>query len=306
MAVSEMTRAVCTGVKLVSDPRLDRLHRVVSRLALTRVLEIPAGGSPGALSGKGPQAADEEAPRPTPESCPFDLEVPPPYAVDLRRLCDLTRTKVPPEVEAKLGPNTPVLLYHRMTPFARPGEKAPRVWGMGYTVRLKGLPAAATIDLVPNNRLATLAAASTELSVGLGAGGDIGLPAIAGQAIGAAVPGWSVKEAKLSVSADARSAFVLSLDFDVSLLEVQAGPVGAGGARWNLYRHGQRLDVTQSLAHTVAVPKGTPSLKLAVTVWVRESGFLGGPARQWSFAPQRFEVPLSAAEAATLPEGPRQ
>jgi hypothetical protein len=36
----------------------------------------------------------------------------------------------------------------------------------------------------------------------------------------------------------------------------------------------------QSLAHTVVVPKGTASLKLAAATWIRESGFLGSLAPQ--------------------------
>jgi len=226
-----------------------------------------------------------------PEACPFDLEVPPPYAVDLLRLCEINGAKVPPEIRAKLGPNTAVLVYHRLTPFARAGEKSHGIWGMGYAARLIGQPSATTIGLVPDSKLKSVAAAEAEVDIGVGAGGELGLPESTGAAAGTATGGL-VRDVKLSLSADAKFAFILSLDLDVSLLEIQAGPVGAGGARWNLYRRGKRIDVTQSLAHTVVVPKGTASLKLAVATWIRESGWLGGPATQWTFAPQRFTVSL--------------
>jgi len=117
------------------------------------------------------------------------------------------------------------------------------------------------------------------------------LPEQAAAAVGTAT-GDHASDVKLSLSADAKFAFILSLKFDLSLLEVQSGPVGAGGARWNLYRRGKRIDVMQSLAHTVVVPRSTASLKLVVATWIRESGFLGGAATQWTFAPRRFTVGL--------------
>jgi hypothetical protein len=64
-----------------------------------------------------------------------------------------------------------------------------------------------------------------------------------------------------------------------------------GGARWNLYRRGKRIDVTQSLVHTLIVPKGVTGLRLRVTTWICESGFLGGPATRWTFA-KTFPVSL--------------
>jgi hypothetical protein len=60
--------------------------------------------------------------------------------VDLIRLCEITGAKVPPEVRAKLGPNTAVLVHHRLTPFARAGEKSHGIWGMGYSSSVSRRP----------------------------------------------------------------------------------------------------------------------------------------------------------------------
>ncbi len=293
MALAEATRARCSGVRYVRDRVLSRLNELGAGPPLS-MDEVPTARS---LTLKTARAERAALPAPgSPEDCPFDLEVPPPYAVDLRHLCSLTGAKVPPEVDAKLGPNVPILICHRMTPFARPGERPPGIWGMGYTAKLGRLPAATTVDLAPSSKLVSLASAEAKLDVGVGAGGEIGLPDRVLEAAGAAVPGWQVSEAKLSVSADARFAFVLSLD--LSALEIQAGPVGAGGARWNLYRRAKRIDVTQTLAHTVVVPPGTAALRLAVTTWIRECGFLGGPSKQWTFAALRFVVSLAGLDGA--------
>ena len=245
------------------------------------------------LIWRGPPA--RAAAPPDPATCPFDLEVPPPYAVDLLRLCEINGAKVPPEIRAKLGPNTAVLICHRLTPFAQEGERPHGIWSMGYTAKLSGQPAATTIGLVPDTKLTSVAAAEAKVDVGVGAGGEFGLLEGTAAAAGTATGGL-VRDVKLSLSADAKFAFILSLDLDVSLLEIHAGPVGAGGARWDLYRRGKRIDVRQSLAHTVVVPKGTASLKLVVETWIRESNWLGGPATQWTFAPQRFTVSLEGQE----------
>ncbi len=280
----------------------------------TEILHVgtaPSPVQPEPYSPPQPQPPLTGAPVPEtlrPEACPFDLEVATPYAVDLRRLCELSGTKVPPEIEAKLGASVPVLIYHRMTPFAQAGERSHGIWGMGYAVRLTGLPSATTVDLVPGTKLTTLVstkfkvAADAEIggkiglpsplvNIGVGVGGELGVAGDLAAAAGPAVPGWPISDATLSVSADAQFAFVLGLDLDLSLLEVQAGPVGAGGARWNLYRRGKRIDVTQSLVHTLTVPKGVTGLKLRVTTWICESGLLGRPATRWTFA-KTFPVSL--------------
>jgi hypothetical protein len=289
MATVEKPRVRCVASRHVEDRFLRRLGKEDGTIR-AGAGEAPHGPRKARLKRTGAAAVPAGKP-PDPGTCPFDLEVPPPYAVDLLRLCEVTGAKVPPEIRAKLGPNTAVLICHRLTPFARPGEKSHGIWGMGYAARLIGQPSATTIGLVPDSKLKSVAVAEAEVDIGVGAGGELGLPegtaAVAGTATGGLV-----RDVKLSLSADAKFAFILSLDLDVSLLEIQAGPVGAGGARWNLYRRGKRIDVMQSLAHTVVVPKGTASLKLAVATWIRESGFLGGPATQWTFAPQRFTVSL--------------
>jgi len=314
MATVEKPRVKCVASRYVEDRFLRRLAGPDDEGPLGgagRQLEVSSDvkmeahgnlglderskGAPEAwktkLIWRGPPA--RAAAPPDPATCPFDLEVPPPYAVDLIRLCELKRAKVPPEVQAKLGSNTAVLIYHRMTPFAQEGQRPHGIWGMGYRAELSGQPAAATIGLVPASWRVSVAKAKAKVDIGVGAGGELGLPE--GPVVAAATQtatGGLVGDVKLSLSADAKFAFILSLDFDLSLLAVQAGPVGAGGARWDLYRRGKSIGVMQSLAHTVVVPKGTASLKLAVTTWIRETGLLGGPAMQWTFAPQGFTVLL--------------
>jgi hypothetical protein len=349
MADLARERVRCTGVTQVRDRVLNRLAKTEAGMAGDLSPEAPGridGPDVPVILGAGTAPSPKPTPQPgvapapstggpepaklNPADCPFDLEVATPYAVDLRRLCELNGTQVPPEVAAKLGPNIPVLVYHRMTPFAQAGQKSHGIWGMGYAVRLLGLPEATTVDLVPSSKLATVAsvnfkvasnleggasfsvaapgsaglemASSADLAstpglsagtftVGVGGGGEIepatGLPSGSGPAI----PGWPISEARLSLSADARFAFLLGLDLDLSLLEVQAGPVGAGGARWNLYRRGRRIDVTQSLVHTLTIPSGATQLRLRVTTWISESGLFGGPATRWTFT-KRFTVSL--------------
>ena len=311
MATVEKPRVKCVSSRYVEDPFLRRLAgpedegplggagRLLKfdRHVLSDV-KMEAHGNLGLdeRSKGAPEAWVEKAARltrsadgssapaaapPDSATCPFDLEVQSPFAVDLIRLCKKTGDNVPPEIQAWLGPKTAVLIYHHMTPFATPpGDRPHRVWAMGYTARLVGQPSATTIGLVPDSKLDRVIGVVAEVNIGAGAGVKLGLPE------------GGVRGVKLSLSADAKLTCILSLDLDVSLLEIQAGPVGAGGARWDLYRRGKRIDVTQSLAHTVVVPKGTASLKLAVETWIRESGWLGSPATQWTFAKKRFTVAL--------------
>ena len=312
MATVEKPRVRCVASRYVKDPFLRRLAGPEDEGPLGgagRLLEVSSDvkmeahgnlglderskGAPEAwktkLIWRGPPA--RAAAPPDPVTCPFNLEVSSPYAVDLIRLCEINDAKVPPEIRAKLGPNTAVLIYHDMTPFAPMGERPHGIWGMGYTAKLSGQPSAATIGLVPDSRLVSVAKAKAKVDIGVGASGELGLSE--GTAASAqTATGGLVRDVKLSLSADAKFAFILSLDLDVSLLEIHAGPVGAGGARWDLYRRGKRIDVRQSLAHTVVVPKGTASLKLVVETCIRESGFLGRPATHWKFEPQKFMVSL--------------
>ena len=301
MATVEKPRVRCVASRHVEDRFMRRLavreDEDKGLLGRAGGLPVRMGRAPGAWEVKarlGRSAGGPPAPAaapPDPATCPFDLEVPPPYAVDLLRLCEINGAKVPPEIRAKLGPNTAVLIYHHMTPFAQEGERPHGIWGMGYTAKLSGQLAAATIGLVPDSRLVSVAKAKAKVDIGVGAGGEFSLPEGTAAAAQTVTRGL-MSDVNLSLSADAEFAFILSLDLDVSLLKIQAGPVGAGGARWNLYRRGERIDVMQSLAHTVVVPKGTASLKLAVATWIRESDRWGRPATQWTFAPQRFTVSL--------------
>src|SRR5882672_8375340 len=71
------------------------------------------------------------------DNLPWKFKVPPPVAVDLSRIGSVlpeADQAVARALAAFAGSGPVVLLIHRMTALARPGEKPPPVWGMGYAV----------------------------------------------------------------------------------------------------------------------------------------------------------------------------
>ena len=133
------------------------------------------------------------------------------------------------------------------------------------------------------------------MTFGLEVGGGFQVPQETLQ-LTAQIPGLSLTGASLHATTD--QTFGLALECSFSLLEVQAGPVGAGGVRWNLYRGRERIDTYHPLFHTLRIPEGTRSLRLVVEAWVRRSGrFFGlGRARHWHYPAQEFEVSFAGLE----------
>jgi hypothetical protein len=94
------------------------------------------------------------------------------------------------------------------------------------------------------------------------------------------------------------SRFGLSVRYVYSLLRVQAAPVGAGGARWDLYRRGDQVYRFQPLVQTLLVPPGIEQLKLELTTWVCRRGILFGTlgVRKWQSEPVTVEVSIAGLE----------
>jgi hypothetical protein len=226
---------------------------------------------------------------------PFDLELVAPRAVSIEKLYKLAGRPVPPDLQATLGPRVPILLYQGLTPFAQAGASPGGVWGLGYEVRpTDGY--AHTIAVLPSSEVVKVASIEQKLGVQLSAGGEIKVPEAAAAAVGAALPGLSLSGLTIGASTDQK--FALAIQLDVNLIKIVAGPVGAGGARWQLYRQGERLEAFQPLVQTLQIARGLRSLSVSVTAWVRRRGWffgrLGGC--QWTLPPRMFEVPLDGLD----------
>ena len=231
----------------VDDPAL-------ADLEAREALFDPMGDSPAFTDG----VSD---PADTP--LPWQVEVPPPIAVDLR---SVQAALSPDQVSAERA-TAVVLLRHAVTAFGRPGEKPPPVWGIGYQVRLVGVDDAATLSWTPDTAAETLATASGHVDIGLDGNGHLGLhPGALGPALGV-LAGLPIPDLMFKASTDVR--FIAGFRLDVKALQIQAGPLGAGGARWNLYRRRKDLTRTQTLFHTVELPPGTDRLTVRLETWIR-------------------------------------
>jgi len=221
---------------------------------------------------------------------PFDLAIPHPRLLDLRRLWELTGKPYPPEVKASVGAKHPYLVYHGLTPFHRPGEKPVGIWGLGYQVTLKN-GGADTISFAPDEELLKVATLGQDMHLGLSAGGELAIPQQPLQLLNA-IPGVSLTGSKLSATTDQR--FGVSISFTVTLLAVQAGPVGAGGVRWNMYRQAERLDVYHPLLQTLLIPRDVRELKFTIKTWVRRRGRFFGllKDREWVAPTEEVTVKL--------------
>jgi hypothetical protein len=224
----------------------------------------------------------------------FEIAVSKPRAIDLRKLWSQLDVAMPPELAADFGNRVPVLLCHGITPFYAAGTPPSGVWGIGYEARIVRTPQADTVSLTPTSRAIDRAAVGLDVCAGVKLGGEIDVPEEL-LPLGRELTGLSLHEARLFTTIDAP--FALALSYRLSALEVQAGPVGAGGARWNLYGRGKRLDLHQPLFHTVLVPADTPSLVIEVEGWVKRRRGLadvvgGRSVRLWTYGPRAFTVAL--------------
>jgi hypothetical protein len=272
--VEDLTRLSAESSTVVEDAVLDRLGAASDA-------EDSLFDTMGAAPTSAPGAAEDQ---------PIDLELRKPMAVDLEELCQLAQKPIPPVAAAALGPNRGLLLCHAMTAFAPPGERPSSIWGMGYEVILPDVGDASTISLAPDSKFESVARASAQVSLGLSAGGKIGIPigAVTGLPIPLTIPG-------INLEASTDDSFSVILKCDMRFVTVQAGPVGAGGARWNLYRHGQDLRSAQLLFQTVLVPRDVDELVVKLETWVRKRGFFGGRwgAQEYRYPTETYTLSLT-------------
>lgn len=236
-----------------------------------------------------PSAAlgDEDEDRGDPKDAPFNLGMPAPRAIDLRKLWKLAGKEPDPMITAALGARIPVLLSHGVTALPRPGRKPARVWGLGYKVELFDV-AANTVDVQPGTDLLEIATVGAEATVDVGLDGSLEVPEVARAALDA-LPGVSLTAAR--VGAGIKENAKLSISFTVSVPRIISGlGDGHGGAEWNLYAQDKRLEGHQALLQTVLLPKGVKRLRIGVTGWAREAGFFG--PKEWVFETASFDVDL--------------
>lgn len=268
----EQARRVCsTGSVEVDDPILDQWDD----------------------SEPGNDAGYRSVPQRDPQD-PFEVEVAKPRLIGIEKLYALGDRKVPAHLQASLGGGTPVLVCHGMTPFYRPGQRPTGVWGMGYRSQVDELRCS-PVGVFPDTRKYDVISTSQQLSFGIKLGGEIGLPEAGGYELLSEVSGITLTGASVRATTDQQFAIAVQCRF--SVLEVQAGPVGAGGARWNFYRSRESVEGYQPLFQTMIVPKGIGALRFTIETWIRRSGRFFGllKSRHWTYEPQTFDVALEAA-----------
>ena len=229
---------------------------------------------------------DEERGGAEGDAAPFDLGIPEPRALDLRRLWKIAGKKPDPQVLAALGPDIPVLLSHSVTAFPVGPGKPPRVWGIRYQSELFGVDAR-TVSLQPTTELIDLVTVGAEAELEIGLGGELGLPRVAKAAIDT-LPGVTLNDAK--VGAGVHESAKLRIRFTLSVPKVISGAEARGGARWHLYAQDRRLDGHQALVQTLLVPKGTKRVRIDIISSVAAAGWFG--ARQWRYETETFDIAL--------------
>jgi hypothetical protein len=250
--------------------------------------EGPAhAGASGGLERAEARPGLERAGRPRPgvePEFPLDLRLARPRALDILKLYALAGQAVPGPIAAALGERLPILLVHGMTAFQRPGERPRGIWGMGYDVQVD--VDADTVAVEPGTAHFEVGSINQQMLLKVSASGalDTGLLG-AGPALPIALPG-----AQLHASTD--QSFSLSLQYTLRVLKVQAGRVGAGGARWNFYEQDEPLDGEQTMFQSLMLRKETKAFRATVSSWVRSRGFLGFGSVLWKSAPEEFDISL--------------
>lgn len=251
--------------------------------------ESAGAAPPGARTRGGPAGTRPlDGFRGPADAPPYDVEVVRPRAIDIRRLYALVGKPLPDDIQATLGPRRPLLVCHGLTPFHRPGARVSSIWGLGYEARLSGVDGA-TVALFPESETVRVGTLEQSVQVSVGAGGALDVPKEALQ-LASAVPGIEITGAELSATTSSRLALALSLT--LTLRAVEAGPVGAGGVRWNIYRQKERLDRYQPLFQTLLVRESERELGFRLRTWIRSHGVLGLGAKQWTSEWQEVKVPL--------------
>jgi hypothetical protein len=220
---------------------------------------------------------------------PYDLEPEAPRALSLAKLLKLSNTPIPPDIAAATGNYEPVVLLHGLTPFHPRGRRPTEIWGMGYEAQPLNCDEARTVAFEPRDRVIKTIEVQQSLAVDVALDGrmtvgtprDTALPLAAG----------------LSGTASTRQGFAVSLQIEWSAVEVQAGPVGNGGVRWNLYRQASRIDRHHRLLQTILIPRGTKELTIEVKTWVRRRGGFFGVfgTHEWRSSPRHFSLTVESA-----------
>jgi hypothetical protein len=221
---------------------------------------------------------------------PFDLRVNRPRAINLRKFWALTNNPIPPEIEASLGPNIPVLISHVITPFASGGMRPRKVWGLGYEFEVTESDIN-TISVLPNDEVLKIGEIDHNVELGLQIGGGVGIPQEALQII-QNTPSISLTGAQLQASSNTQ--FQISLHLAITLRKIVGAPVGVGGAMWKLYRRDERLDKPHTLLQTIVVGEDVKKLNCKIKTWAKQAGWLGGNwgAKMWPYKDQEFEISL--------------
>jgi hypothetical protein len=273
---------------VVEDPILERLDEQVraqealelaAGIGVTRVMRGAAPALPGGPIADVVRSHGEDP-------APYDLEPEAPRALSLERLSALVGRTIPPEITATLGDYRAIVILHGLTPFHPRGQRPHEIWGMGYESKVMGSDEVRTVAYEPGHHAVKFAEARQELALDLSASGELSTGELA-------VPGMPVT-AGVHASASTRQGYVLSLHLEFSALETMAGPVGAGGVRWDLYRQSSRPARHHRLVQTALVPSSLTKLTLTLTTWVRRRGrfFDLFGTRQWSPAPRSYTISI--------------
>ena len=224
----------------------------------------------------------------------YDLVLAPPAVVDLRRMLgQQAGHSVLSFAEAFVGQPVPILVCHAITPFSVPGERLAPIWRMDYQAELVGVEQARTVSVVPASEVVTKASVSVGTGMSLAAGAKLASP------LGALAAMFPLPDAHLEASADGEVRLKLP-DFKIEAVKVIAGPYGAGGAKWELYRRRDVLNVSQALLHVVALPAGVDQLTLRLQAWVCRRGWFGMKRenRVWRTPVRHVVVSLAALDHA--------
>jgi len=268
MVTAPNTRLIAKGSSQIEDEVLSRLSDVELNEGIQETITLTAD-----------------------ETCPIELEVAAPRAVDVAMLYKLWERKVPETLEAALGPHFAVMLCQSLTPFYRHGGHQVGVASLGYRIRIKP-DGCRTASLFPESKLVKVGTLDTNVQLGLAAGGELAVPDSILQLANTTVPGFVLNGIKIDAATDAK--FGVAIQCDVSLVHVQAGAIGEGGAGWNIYKRGQRIDVNHALLHTLLAPHGTKNLHAKIQTWVRQPRGLFGPLRaiEWQFPVVEYDICL--------------
>ena len=222
--------------------------------------------------------------------CPFEMGVARPQAYDVRQLHSIIDPMTTAQANSALGPKKPVLISHSVTPFYRPNVTPTGIWGMGYEVTLHDIDAS-TISVFPASQMDEVARLRQDISIGLNVGGTLALTERSLDVLNE-IPGLQMRGARITASSD--QTFRICITMNWSTIHVQSGPVDCGGAKWNIYRTKERIDVTQTLLHTLLIPDNIISVDVTVRTWIRcpRRVFFWNKPYQWTFPEKMFTLSL--------------